>query len=239
MFRYYSLARICYGYLRDVPTYEPDYNSDTLMDGQHQRFRESRWFQRGWTLQELIAPRSFLFVSQNWQSLGSRADFAVLLERETHIPAPVLRLEASHRQYSIAERMSWYGDRKTPRLEDEAYCLFGLFDIYMPTLYGEVKHAFRRLQEEIVKSSADTTCFIWDNIQYNYPDNVHLFAASPSSFSHQSQAITHMSPWITKQHNDGMNVVCTTSLDMIQILHADVWNEPPVWAHITTPACHD
>ncbi|RPD78549.1 HET-domain-containing protein [Lentinus tigrinus ALCF2SS1-7] len=158
MFRYYALAHVCYGYLRDVP----DLYNIAHEDAQAHVFRQSVWFQRGWTLQELIAPRFFLFLSEFWQVLGSKADFAEMLERAQGIPAAVLRLEASHTEFSVAQRMSWFRDRQTTRLEDEAYCLLGLFDIHMPPLYGEGRNAFRRLQEEIMRQSADTTLFAWD-----------------------------------------------------------------------------
>ena len=157
MFRYYSLARICYGYLRDVRHRPLDPDAPRLNT-------RSVWFSRGWTLQELIAPRFFLFVSQDWQVFGCRADFAELLEEKINIPAAVLRLEASHTQYSISQRMSWFGARETTRPEDEAYCLLGLFDIHLPPLYGEGRNAFRRLQEEIMKQSEDTTLFAWDPV---------------------------------------------------------------------------
>ena len=178
MFRYYSLARICYGYLADIPYYEtifPGSDDPVHWDGMRCDFLRSQWFTRGWTLQELIAPRFFLFLSRNWEVMGSRSDFAVLLEIKFGIPAALLKYEVSHRMYSIAQRMSWFRERKTTRPEDEAYCLLGLFDIYMPTLYGEGSHAFRRLQEEIMKQSADTTLFAF---QASCP----LFASSPSKF---------------------------------------------------------
>ena len=193
MFRYYSLACVCYGYLRDVPNYEPDYaDSDEGRDGKNAVFFASRWFTRGWTLQELIAPRFFLFLSQNWEVLGSRYDFSMLLEAKFRIPAALLKFEVSHRNYSISQRMSWYGNRRTTRLEDEAYCLLGLFDIHMPTLYGEGINAFRRLQEEIMRQSPDTTLFAWDSVDNDDPHRACLFAASPSSFdSVNSRAIVH------------------------------------------------
>ena len=190
MFRYYSLARICYGYLRDVtcvPTRGRRFSS-------HERseFRHSIWFQRGWTLQELIAPRFFLFVSQSWQILGTKADLAGIMGLYIGIPEGVLRLEVSHTNFSIAQRMSWFGERKTTRVEDEAYCLLGLFDIHMPPLYGEGRNAFRRLQEEIMKQSADTTLFAWTG------DQTHssLFAQSPSAFLRQD--ITFKPPQHTR-----------------------------------------
>ena len=183
MFRYYSLARICYGYLRDVPSYEPDY-ANSYLNGKNKKFLDSRWFKRGWTLQELIAPRYFLFLSKEWVALGSRSDFATILEHEYCIPVELLRYAVNHRKYSISERMRWYGRRKTTRIEDEAYCLLGLLDIHMPTLYGEGSNAFQRLQEEIMKQSPDTTLFAWvvDGHGISDPNRCCLFAPSPAVF---------------------------------------------------------
>ncbi|KAI0708166.1 heterokaryon incompatibility protein-domain-containing protein [Cerioporus squamosus] len=177
MFRYYALADICYGYLRDVPFLADVRGADA------EYFVQAKWFRRGWTLQELIAPRFFLFLSKSWQVLGTKADFAELIEDWSHIPATVLRFEVSHTEFSIAQRMSWFGaGRETTRLEDEAYCLLGLFDIHMPPLYGEGRNAFRRLQEEIMKQSADTTLFAWADSRLDDQMQSCLFAPSPSVF---------------------------------------------------------
>ncbi|RPD58014.1 HET-domain-containing protein [Lentinus tigrinus ALCF2SS1-7] len=170
MFNYYSLARICYGYLRDIPSSHAQANASPARFGKEKTLLDSVWFTRGWTLQELIAPRFFIFVSMEWTPVGSKADFADTMSERFDIPAAVLRLEASHTEYSIAQRMSWFGMRETTRLEDEAYCLLGLFDIHIPPLYGEGRNAFRRLQEEILKQSADTTLFAWSD-----RDTLHVY----------------------------------------------------------------
>jgi len=61
--------------------------------------------------------------------------------------------------------MHWASKRQTTREEDMAYCLFGLFDINLPHLYGEGKKAFHRLPEEIIKQFNDHTIFLWDLFQ--------------------------------------------------------------------------
>ena len=183
MFRYYSLARICYGYLRDV-------SHIPRCQAGHSVVR-SVWFRRGWTLQELIAPRFLVFISKDWKALGSKADFAELVYDVTRIPSSLLQLEASYRDFSIAERMSWYGKRQTTRPEDEAYCLLGLFDIHMPPLYGERRNAFQRLQEEIMKQSADSTLFAWDGLHCNSEARSCLFAPSPSAFDGMTGSYTY------------------------------------------------
>ncbi|TFK82482.1 HET-domain-containing protein [Polyporus arcularius HHB13444] len=190
MFRYYALAAICYGYLRDVTTAQFKYSLERLesdlIDPHLRRrfyspFYHSIWFERGWTLQELIAPRFFVFLSSSWEVIGTKADLAEWLQYRCDIPAAVLRLQISHTEFSIAQRMSWFQKRTTTRLEDEAYCLLGLFEIHMPPLYGEGRNAFRRLQEEIMKQSADTTLFAWEGHQESSPKEC-LFAASPTDF---------------------------------------------------------
>ncbi|RDX40885.1 HET-domain-containing protein [Lentinus brumalis] len=189
MFRYYALAAICYGYLQDVNTefvslkdLENDRHSrNPYRQERYRSFGSSIWFQRGWTLQELIAPRFFIFLSSSWEIIGTKADFAELLEWHFGISAAMLRLQVSHTEFSIAQRMSWFQGRRTTRPEDEAYCLLRLFDIHMPTLYGEGRNAFRRLQEEIMKQSADTTLFAW---RWSFTDSPErcLLAASPADF---------------------------------------------------------
>ncbi|KAI0737282.1 heterokaryon incompatibility protein-domain-containing protein [Daedaleopsis nitida] len=188
MYKYYSLAAVCYAYLRDVPGSRPDL---TPPPG----FFHSKWHQRGWTLQELLAPAVVLFVSATWVVLGSKADFAEELEAITAIPAAVLRLETPMSRYSIAQRMSWAAGRETKREEDIAYCLLGIFDINMPPLYGEGTRAFRRLQEEILKRHSDTTLFAWGQqartpydhwaLCKNYDGTrviTGIFATSPAAF---------------------------------------------------------
>ncbi len=179
MFRFYALARICYGYLQDVE--RPESHDDK---GWRNRFLQSIWFERGWTLQELIAPRFFLFVSKYWEVLESKAALAPYLEWGLTIPAAVLRFEISHTTYSISQRMSWFGSRKTTRVEDEAYCLLGLFDVHMSPLYGEGRNAFQRLQEEIMRQSVDTTLFAWGYAPSADDDLTRscLLAPAPSAF---------------------------------------------------------
>ncbi|KAI0742557.1 heterokaryon incompatibility protein-domain-containing protein [Daedaleopsis nitida] len=191
MYRYYAMAKVCYAYLRDVPTE----GAFTFERGRYiSPFARSRWHRRGWTLQELIAPRFVLLLSSSWDVLGSKADLAEDLESITGIPATVLRLEERAQARSVAQRMSWASRRETTREEDEAYCLLGLFGIHIPTLYGEGRQAFRRLQEEIMRTSPDTTLFAWGPISTMTEGDKEdgqdadrasgLFAVRPSDFCH-------------------------------------------------------
>jgi hypothetical protein len=154
MFRWYKEAKVCYAYLSDVP-------DDADVDRKKGSFYRSRWFTRGWTLQELLAPSVVYFFTSGWKRLGSKTLLRSQISEITKIGETFLTGEESIWNAAIAKRMSWAGNRKTTRTEDQAYCLLGLFDVNMPLLYGEGKKAFLRLQEEIIRSSTDQTIFAW------------------------------------------------------------------------------
>jgi len=212
MFKWYQDADICYAYLEDV-----DINIDLSTPTPRSAFpwllSASRWFTRGWTLQELIAPQDVRFYSRSWMLIASRQDdevFARAIEKRTGIPLSVLKRDSccyvgqhlrgtAHRStqkcpgchkavnsldilnhHSIAERMSWAASRQTTRIEDQSYCLLGLFGVHMPLLYGEESRAFIRLQEEIIKISDDQSIFAFAN-QYEHGDDT-LLARSPDAF---------------------------------------------------------
>ena len=198
MFRYYTLSLVCYAYLRDVSK-DQAFQLSTRPTGRNNtpqrksNFAWSRWHTRGWTLQELIAPQVLLFLSDSWDFLGSKADLSADLESITQIPVAVLRFEQSLEEMSVAQRMSWAARRQTTRVEDEAYCLLGIFNINMPTLYGEGRKAFQRLQEEIMRQSPDTTLFAWGEscpwillTSYSASADAPLFASRPREFLHSS-----------------------------------------------------
>jgi hypothetical protein len=124
------------------------------------RIRGSRWFKRGWTLQELVAPKEVIFYSSEWSKLGSKSGLHELLTEITGIERRVLK-DGNFENVSVARRMSWAANRETTRVEDRAYSLLGIFDCNMPLLYGEGAKAFIRLQEEIMKVSDDQSLFAW------------------------------------------------------------------------------
>ena len=152
MYAWYAAAKVCYAFLGDAVAGED-------MTHPLSTFRKSRWFTRGWTLQELIAPWDVVFFSGDWTIIGSKDNLADLLEKITGIDRGVLLHQKSLDDVSIAARLSWAATRTTTRVEDEAYSLLGIFDINMPTLYGEGKRAFRRLQEEIMRRIPDQSLF--------------------------------------------------------------------------------
>ncbi|TBU45947.1 hypothetical protein BD309DRAFT_889459 [Dichomitus squalens] len=158
MYRYYSLADVCYAFLADVPSAS---STRPLDEKSAKLFAKSKWHKRGWTLQELIAPSFLIFLSSRWEVLGTKHHLASLLESVTRVPAPLLTNEQELGSFSPAQRISWAADRETTRIEDRAYSLLGIFGIHMTTLYGEGERAFQRLQEKIMKTSIDTSLFTW------------------------------------------------------------------------------
>jgi tetratricopeptide (TPR) repeat protein len=159
MFQWYRNAAKCYVFLTDVSKHCRDgYDTES-------QFRKSRWFTRGWTLQELIASPSVEFFSGELKRLGDKQSLEYELHEITGIAIQALRRN-SLAEFSIAERMSWAEKRVTKREEDKAYSLMGIFNIHMSLIYGEgEQNAFRRLHEEINKSSR--------NYQHEKPPKTH------------------------------------------------------------------
>ncbi|KAK4164280.1 putative vegetative incompatibility protein HET-E-1 [Cladorrhinum sp. PSN259] len=202
MFRWYHDADRCYAYLSDVNIPESE-------DRPSKTFEESRWFTRGWTLQELIAPRDVRFYDCQWNLIGSRQpqldatlripSLAKRIRKCTNIPlrillwyvleearqerhlTPTYPLERHLRAISVAQRLSWASNRSATRSEDEAYSLMGLFGVHMPLLYGEGRRAFFRLQEEIMKTSSDQSILAFD--KHLDPTCNLLLADSPHCFA--------------------------------------------------------
>jgi hypothetical protein len=177
MFRYYREAAECLVYLSDVPTaIEVEMSRQKQLD----YLKGSRWFTRGWTLQELIAPRARLVLDAQWNPIEDEGDLVDILASIAKVDVELLRNSDLVSNFCTAERMSWASHRQTTRAEDRAYSLMGLFNIHMPVLYGEgAQKAFRRLQEEIIRISFDQSIFVW---QGNYSSS-GLLAKSPSDFA--------------------------------------------------------
>lgn len=162
MYVWYRSSAVCYAYLSDVVITDSTYeNINDLKDDSLNSFRQSRWFRRGWTLQELLAPRRLSFFSRDWILVGTKQNMAPLLAEITRVDERYLLYTQDIRSASVAQRMAAAADRTTTRPEDIAYCLLGLFNVNMPLLYGEGGKAFVRLQEEIMKVSDDHSIFAW------------------------------------------------------------------------------
>jgi hypothetical protein len=163
MYRWYQRAAICYVYLADLI---PSTNF-------HDQLPSCRWFKRGWTLQELLAPQKIDFFDADWNFKGVKhaatqrstrlgsVDLGDLVSSITGVDQRILRDSSKLSTVSIAKRMSWAVSRQTTRTEDMAYCLLGIFDVNMPLLYGEEDKAFMRLQQTILQTSNDLSIFAW------------------------------------------------------------------------------
>ncbi|KAJ4382395.1 hypothetical protein N0V86_002730 [Didymella sp. IMI 355093] len=149
MFRWYRNAARCYVYLPDVSASSPLAEGEASPLPWDLELRQCKWFTRGWTLQELLAPRVVEFFSRDWHKLGDRASLKSQIHEVTTIPYDVL-VGAPLSKSSIDERFRWRQDRHTKLKEDAAYCLSGIFDVDMAPLYGEgTEEAFRRLHDKI------------------------------------------------------------------------------------------
>ncbi|KAH7018087.1 heterokaryon incompatibility protein-domain-containing protein [Microdochium trichocladiopsis] len=158
MFRWYEASEVCYVYLADC-TFDETRGSAVLT-------KNLRWFSRGWTLQELIAPRKVLFFDKDWKRIGWKHGLLREIFHLTGVRTEFLCHLFPPSWASVAERMSWAANRQTTREEDMAYCMLGIFGIHMPMLYGEGRGAFRRLQEEIIKVNDDATILAWGATNY-------------------------------------------------------------------------
>jgi hypothetical protein len=210
MYRWYANSKVCFAYLVDV---QPVYGV-----GKPLAWQNSRWFSRGWTLQELIAPSHVEFFFNSWDYMGSRGSWAVMLSNLTGIPVAVLETNDLS-SASVAQKMSWASHRKTTRREDMAYCLLGLFDINMPLLYGEGEKAFLRLQEHITASSTDHSLFAWGvdsgsagETLENIRSYRSIFARSPADFAECGDLVefNFVRPESWTQTNRGFHAVLPT-----------------------------
>ena len=159
MYRWYENSRICYAYLHDVPgsSFPTAPNNETYPKSNGW----PEWFTRGWTLQEMIAPRDVQFFNKNWHPISDKRALAFTLQTITGVPQHILKEGLSSNRPCIAQIMSWAANRTTTRVEDRAYSLMGLLDVNMPMLYGEGRKAFHRLQLEIIRTSNDQSIFAW------------------------------------------------------------------------------
>ncbi len=181
MFRWYAEADMCFVYLADVIWYNPQ---DSI-----NQFRASQWFRRGWTLQELIASRNIQFFDRDCRYMGSKTDLADIISAASEISPQ--HLLGDFRTASLGQKMSWLARRETKYIEDRAYCMLGIFGVFLDPRYGQGDREFARLQIEIVKTwdkttPFDETLFAWTT------DKVvssGLFAPAPSCFENCSDVV--------------------------------------------------
>ncbi|KAL9109589.1 MAG: hypothetical protein Q9227_005769 [Pyrenula ochraceoflavens] len=191
-------------------------------------FLNSRWFTRGWTLQELIAPvEVVVFYNRDWKRIALRQKISHVLKRITGIEENVFHMfgTAGHRvgvrmllsQFSVAQRMSWASKRRTTRVEDLAYCLMGLFNGHIPLLYEEGERSFLRLQEDIIQHSDDESIFAWrlGLAQLPLTRTTGLLAELPADFAGsghvvRGEGLGSSSPWSST--NRGFRVTLQLAL---------------------------
>ncbi|KAG2033625.1 hypothetical protein BDR03DRAFT_660306 [Suillus americanus] len=178
MFSWYRLSSVTIVHLSDVIDEES--------------FRNSVWFTRGWTLQELIAPRLVWFYKKDWtpyidskQNHKNDPHVIEIISEITSIGATDLNefvpgLHVGSDESEVKKRMSWLASRKTAKVEDMAYCMMGIFGVHMPVMYGERENAFVRLQKEVMNLTDDLSLFDW----VGKPSELHsYFASHPSCFA--------------------------------------------------------
>ena len=182
MYIWYRLSEVCYVYLADVP-------GRLGRKATVEAVRKSRWFTRGWTLQELIASPNVIFFTNQWTEIGTKETLQTLIVNITQIHGKVLRDADKMEEFSIAQKMCWASKRVTTRIEDIAYCLLGIFGVHMPMLYGEGDYAFVRLQEEIMRNTADHSIFAWANESYLKAKLPGLLALEPAHFANSGDIV--------------------------------------------------
>ncbi|KAI0098422.1 heterokaryon incompatibility protein-domain-containing protein [Daldinia grandis] len=206
MYTWYAESDVCYVYLSDVrsvnaegfrvilraaessrtgtdisiPEIDPQLAPEASTNQFLYEFKSSRWLRRGWTLQELIAPRYIEFYNHDWAELGTKATLRAIITEATGIDEGVLLGYTALSDITVALKMSWAANRVTTRQEDMAYCLMGIFNINMPLLYGEGTKAFKRLQEEIIRHYEDYTILLCINTNWDV-----FLAEGPADFTGQ------------------------------------------------------
>ncbi|KAI6081880.1 HET-domain-containing protein [Hypoxylon rubiginosum] len=236
MFRWYMKASVCIVYLfghkdpNKFPTRDANNSSES-------------WFKRGWTLQELLAPKKVHFYSTGWYLIGSKTEYSVEIEAITGIPERVIRNVDELGMYSIAQRMSWAAGRVTTEEEDTAYCLCGIFGIVgMRREYGlghgkrpPAEEAFLCLQKNIIDESNDMSIFAWSDPECS--ESYNLLARSPKAFSGCGDITSTCQA--SKRTKIGQNILDITDITETPgaihlyftevTIDAEKWTDKPYW----------
>ncbi|KAF2823744.1 hypothetical protein CC86DRAFT_354984 [Ophiobolus disseminans] len=170
MFCYYRDAARCYVYLADFSFETMGGNNIEIEEWGVEwssAFQNSRWFTRGWTVQELLAPKFVDFFSTEGMLLGERSELSDRVSKITSIPVNALQ-GVPLAQFEVEERLSWAAGRLTKREEDSAYALLGLFGVFMSPIYGEGKtHAMKRLRETIQQAEGKAERDLMKSLQFD------------------------------------------------------------------------
>ncbi|KAI0591574.1 HET domain-containing protein [Pyrenophora tritici-repentis] len=228
MHKWYWDAAICYAYMSDctpetlnaelfrlgiVARTEAMYEANA---SRRREFQASRWFKRGWTLQELLAPEVIKFYDADWIQIGTKSSLLEPIFTATEIEEQHISDRDTIQHASISTKFSWASSRTTTRVEDVAYCLLGLglVNVNMPMLYGEGERAFYRLQLEVIKHSNDHTIFAWESSNEAWLPT-SMFASSPTQFASASQLLRtppqvqgQLEPYELTNHGLRMTLPC-------------------------------
>ncbi|KAK0631301.1 hypothetical protein B0T14DRAFT_501467 [Immersiella caudata] len=209
MYSWYASAAVCYAFLDDVQHGGHRGGYRIWKDD----FADSKWFKRGWTLQELLAPRKVVFFGKGWKELGTKAKLGRTIEKATGIARRTLLEPGLVSRASVAKRMSWASARKTTLPEDMAYCLMGIFGVHISPLYGEgAEHAFLRLQEEILRRSDDMSLLAWGIL--NQEDRPVIHHTTQETFDSDNDSLNATLPVLATSPADfaGMGAVICAPL---------------------------
>ena len=192
MFRWYQNSARCYVYLSDASISDYGLSNQSSQSSWESSFRASRWFTRGWTLQELIAPTSVEFYSREGKRLGDKLSLERQVHEITEVPIPALRGK-SLSDFSTDERLLWAQKRNTTRDEDWAYSLLGIFDVVIPLLYGEGHDkAVMRLKREIGEAADGLK-----QLNGAAPSTVDLLDGTSGATAQEVQTHDSMRSWIS------------------------------------------
>ncbi|KAI0478130.1 heterokaryon incompatibility protein-domain-containing protein [Xylaria cf. heliscus] len=211
MWLYYARSNICYVYMVDIPD---------ARAGWSEAFRASKWFTRGWTLQELIAPTSVEFYAQDWTAIGTKAERYEEISETTQINANILTHTEPIDAFTAAEKMSWAAHRQVTREEDETYSLLGIFETT----------GLRPLQEAIYSATLDHSLFLFCSSAYTSGHS--LLADSPACFCPEQSSCT-VCPRGTRLFPD--------TIPYRQLIAASSWinkAHEPIWTTVT-PSRHE
>lgn len=217
MFRWYSKAQKCYVYLADVYVTETVEVRPPSQQPWIEDFRNSRWFTRGWTLQELLAPNIVEFFSANGIKLGDKQSLSKIIHDRTNIPIQALQGPGHMFQYSSQERLLWISGRETRYGEDAAYAMMDIVDVSIHPILGEGRRkAFRRLMKELdVVPEANHVRWLFENGLLKKEDLLPHEQHLADSDRWDRASSWYLGSWATSATTTGDTTSDTTTRDTI------------------------
>jgi hypothetical protein len=158
MFVWYRHSALTIVYLSDVSRFS---KSGALA--------ESAWNERGWTVQEFLAPNVVIFYQKDWSlylddRTPNHKESVEIMQELAYATGIDLRtlVDFQPGMSGAREKLQWASRRVTTWQEDIAYSLFGIFGVHLAVIYGEKKqNALGRLLQEIIARSGDITALDW------------------------------------------------------------------------------